>query len=176
MKRSLFIIVSDVLFFAAVFAILLTVLTSGDGSGTQKTVFGLSYYTVISRSMQDEIPKDSFILVKETDPKKLNVGDNITFMRDSNTSITHKIIDIFESSDGRGFKTMGVNNSQPDRDIVHESNVNGKVILVIPALGALMAYFGNNFHVVLIFYCLCIICSFGLRGLLIKRMERARNG
>jgi signal peptidase len=125
--------------------------------------------------MQDEIPKDSFILVKKIDPLKLEVGNNITFMRDSDTSVTHKIIDIYESSEGRGFKTMGVNNSQPDRDIVHESNIIGKVIFVVPALGALMTYIGENIHVVLVFYCLCVLCSFGLRGLLIKRMERAKT-
>ena len=131
-KRSKASVISGILFYAAVLLILLSALIPGS-NGSPKTIMGYSYFTVLTSSMQDEIPKDSLILVKEVDPQKLKAGDNITYMRDPKTSVTHKIMSIYENYQGsgnRGFQTKGVNNQNPDKDIVNESKVVGKVVLV----------------------------------------------
>jgi len=169
-QRSIFALISDMLFYLAIFTVLVAILTSApvNGSGSAKMVMGYSYFTVLTRSMQDEIPKGSFILVKQTDPQDLNIGDNITFMKDANTSVTHKIADIYENyedSGVRGFQTKGVNNPYPDKDIVYESNIIGKVILVLPSVGAAISYIRANIYIVFIIFGLCILLSFLLRGL-----------
>ena len=169
-KRSIFALVSDMLFYLAILMVLFSALTyaPGNGNGSPRMFLGYSYFTVLTPSMQDEIPKGSFILVKETDPRELNIGDNITFMKDANTSVTHKIADIYENyenSGARGFQTKGVNNVNPDRDIVYESNIVGKVILVIPAAGAVISYLRAHIYIVFIIFGLCVILSFLLRGL-----------
>jgi len=164
--------IADLLFYAAIFIILLSVLTSGADRGTPKVIMGWSYYTVLSGSMQDEIPKNSLILVKHTDPGSLMVGDNITFMSDHNKSVTHKIVEIYENyedSGGRGFKTQGTNNPRPDDDIVYEVNVVGKVMLALPEAGALMRSFVTNVHLVYITIGLCLIFSFLIRGIFSKK-------
>jgi len=168
--------ISDILFYFAVFMIMLSVFTSGSENGAPKKVFGYTYFTVLSGSMQKEIPKGSFILVKETDPQDLKVGDNITFMRDRNTSVTHKIMDIFEDhqhSGARGFETMGVNNAAPDEDIVYEANVVGKVVLVLPAVGSLMARLSENILAIFIIFGLCVAFSFCIRGVFMKTRGKA---
>jgi len=132
---------------------------------------GYSYFTVLTSSMKDEIPKGSFILVRQTDPRKLGVGDNITFMKDAKTSVTHKIINVYENhenSGGRGFQTKGVNNFEPDKDIVYAKNVVGKVALVLPAAGTAILALRENIYIVFIIFGLCTLLSFLLRILFAK--------
>ena len=170
-KRGLFTTISDVLFSLAIIMILAVVLMSGSNGGTPITILGYSYFSVQSPSMQDEIPKGSFILVKHVDPQSLKVGDNITFMVDRTTSWTHKINDIYENYDhsrARAFQTRGVNNSGPDEDLVYEANVVGKVILAIPVLGAILMNLGQNVFLIFIIFGLCILFSFLIRGVFIK--------
>jgi signal peptidase len=164
-------IVSDVFFYVAILIIFIQILTSDGTSGAPKMIFRYSFFTVVSESMQDEIPKGSFIVVRRTEPAQLSIGDNITYMRDSSTSVTHQIIDIYEDFQGggsRGFQTKGVNNLNPDPGIVHESNVLGKVVFVIPVAGAIISYLNTNILLLVVIFVLCIILSFSLRGLFAK--------
>jgi len=165
-------VASDALFYAAVLLILITVLTSGS-EGSPKSIFGFSYFTVVSRSMQDEIPMGSFILVKETDANKLKVGDDITFMRDGKI-VTHKIDEIDEDyADGeRGFVTKGVNNANPDSEIVKAKDVIGRVVFSLPVAGAAMASLGENIYLVIIGFGLCVITSFCLRWVSARKMHK----
>jgi len=169
-KRSIFALISDMLFYLAIFMVLVAILTSapGNNNGKVRMFMGYSYFTVLSPSMQDEIPKGSFILVKKTDPKELKIGDNITFMKDANNSITHKITEIYENYENSGataFQTKGVNNANPDKDIVYEANIVGKVVFVIPGAGAAISSLRENIYIVFIIFGLCILLSFLLRGL-----------
>jgi len=175
-KRGLFTAISDMLFSLAIIIILFIVLLPGPDSGAPKTVFNYSYFTVLSPSMQDEIPQGSFILVKQVDPRELQAGDNITYMSDLSTSVTHKIVAIYENYDGsgvRGFQTQGVNNLNPDREIVYEANVVGKVVLVIPVAGAVLSNLGENAFLVFILFALCVLLSFFLRGVFTRSAKRS---
>lgn len=168
-KNGIFSLISDALFYLALLVIILSIFSSGLNSGAPKSAFGYAFFTVVSRSMQDEIPKGSFILVKQT--KDIEVGDTITFMRDFSTSVTHKVIAVYENYENTGFKgfqTKGVNNLNPDATIVHELNVVGKVIFVLPGAGAMFSYLKANLHIVLIIFGLSLIFSFSIRGLFVK--------
>jgi signal peptidase len=167
-KYRLLTILSDILFYAAILVVLFSAITSKPADGAPKTAMGYSYFTVLTTSMQSEIPKGSFILVREIDPLDLIVGDNITFMRSDSVPVTHKIIDIYDNYEGSGerwFQTMGVNNINPDKDLVHEDAVLGKVKLVLPGLGAVISYMNSNIILVCIIYGLCVLLSFCFRGL-----------
>jgi signal peptidase len=170
-RRGLLTSISDMLFSLAMFMILLVVLTSGSGNGAPKKFFNYSYFTVVTPSMQDEIPQGSFILVKQVDPLELKEGDNITYMADQSTSVTHKILNIYEnygSSGARGFTTYGINNANPDEDIVYEANVVGKVIFVLPVAGAVLTKLGENVFLVFLIFGLCVLFSFLIRGLFVR--------
>ena len=137
-----------------------------------KVLFGYSCFTVLTGSMQDEIPKDSFIIVHKTDPSYLQIGDNITFTKGTGTYVTHKIVDIrenYENSRIRGFQTKGTNNLNPDDDIVFGRDIVGKVVFVLPWVGTAISYLSTHLYVVLIVFVLFMIMSFSLRGLFKKR-------
>jgi signal peptidase len=176
-KRGTVAIISDILFYLAILVVLATTALAGQGDGTPKMILGYADFTVLTSSMEGEIPKGSFILVHRTDSQSLQVGDNITFMRDASTSVTHKIIDIYEDyqdSGDRGFQTKGVHNTNPDKDIVYADKIIGKVVLVIPFVGALLLYLRSNLHLVFIIFGVFILLSFCLRWLFAK--TKKRNG
>ena len=177
-KRASLNAVSDMLFSTAIIMILFMVLLSGADGGTPKNIFDFYCFTVLSPSMQDEIPQGSFILVKKTDPFDLKTGDNITFMADKSTSVTHKIAGIYENyagSGARGFLTKGVNNLKADQDVVFAVNVVGKVVFVLPAAGAALSYLNDNVFLVFIIFGLVMILSFLLRGIFVRPAEKLAN-
>ena len=160
---------SDVIFYMAIVAILAIAMFSSSG-GAPKTVMGFSCLSVLSSSMQDEIPMGALILVRKTNPQNLAIGDNITYMRGQNNSVTHKIVDIVEGSGAsKAFVTKGVNNVNPDKEVVHGANVVGKVVLCVPAAGAAISIFKANIFLVAVMFGLCMIISFCLRGLSFRK-------
>jgi len=127
--------------------------------------------------MQDEIPQDSLILVRSTAPDKLKVGDNITYMRGWGPSVTHKIEKIYEdyqNSGSLGFRTKGTNNAEPDKDIIREGDIIGKVILTLPAMGAALSYLGKNIHIVYVMFGLCIVIYLAVHAA--QKRKKKGNG
>ena len=173
--RELFAAVSDMLFSLAIIMIVFMVIAPVTGGGTPRGVFDLYCFTVLTPSMQDEIPQGSFILVKKTDPATLHTGDNVTFMADRYTAVTHKIAGIYENYGGsgaRGFMTKGVNNPGADHDVVYAANVVGKVVFVLPKAGNVLSYLSDNVFCAFIIFGLCVLLSFLLRGFVQKPQSR----
>ena len=163
-RRSKFAIVSGILLGLAILLTILSVLTSSE----------YSFFTVLTTSMQDEIPKGSLILVRREDPSNLKTGDNITFMRDWKTSVTHKIIDIYENYEDTGvlgFRTKGTNNEYPDAEIVYAENIVGKVVYTLPGAGNVMAFLGENNLMVIAILAFLILATLTLS--IMSRYTRA---
>ncbi|MBR2987253.1 MAG: signal peptidase I [Clostridia bacterium] len=101
-------------------------------------LFGIHPYTVLSGSMEPAYHVGSLVYVVKADPEDLKVGDDITYMLNSSTVVTHRIVEILPDEDDPTvlrFRTKGIANNTEDGTPVHENNVIGKVIFTIPALG-----------------------------------------
>lgn len=106
-------------------------LIRGGKSGAPVSIKGVSIHRILTGSMEPELPQGSLIVTYRMDPQKLEIGDDITYMKDAETSITHKIVGIveqYEETGERAFITQGITNSEPDKDPVPAVNVVGKVI------------------------------------------------
>ena len=57
-------------------------------------LIGLHPFVVLSGSMEPEYHVGSLIYVKSVDYKTLQVGDDITYMLDEDTVVTHRIIEV----------------------------------------------------------------------------------
>ncbi len=120
-----------------VLAIILAILLVG------VRVVGLQVFTVLSGSMEPEYHTGSLIYVRKVDTKKLEVGDDITFMVNEDTIATHRIVEILPDETDPTvirFRTQGIANKDPDGTPVHYKNVIGQPIFTIPYLGFLSAY------------------------------------
>ncbi|MBE6559931.1 MAG: signal peptidase I [Ruminococcaceae bacterium] len=109
-------------------------------------LFGLQVFTVLSGSMEPVYHVGSLIYVKSIDPMELHAGEDITFMLDEDTVVTHRIVGIVPDENDPSvirFRTQGVANDQEDGSLVHYRNVIGKPVFTIPYLGYLANYIQN---------------------------------
>ena len=107
----------------------LFVRTTSDGA--PRSLAGYSGMIVLTESMQSEIPKGSLVIAQQVDPETLQIGDDITYMANQTTSVTHRIVGInenYENTGQRAFQTQGIMNDQPDSQPVPAVNVVGKVV------------------------------------------------
>ncbi len=107
-----------------------------------RPAFGL--YTIISPSMEKTLNiYDVIVNVKVKKESDIKVGDIITFISSSTSSkgmtITHRVIEITDSENGKLYKTKGDNNVSPDPQPATFDNIIGKVIFKIPQLGRLQS-------------------------------------
>ncbi len=109
-------------------------------------LFGLQPFVVLSGSMEPEYHVGSLIYVKSVDYKALQVGDDITYMLDKDTVVTHRIIEVLvdeEDPETLRYFTQGIANDVPDATSVHYKNIIGKPLFAIPYLGYVSNYIQN---------------------------------
>jgi signal peptidase len=132
-------------------AVLLAFFYSGS-KGSGKTFGPFAYYTVLTTSMQDVYPQGSLVTswaVKPNEPLQagLESGSDIIFAKDDQTIVVHRIVEImedYEESGYRAFRTQGVNNPNPDTWITYEGNVIGRVTWHLPYAGNTLAMIAEN--------------------------------
>ncbi|GIW62509.1 MAG: S26 family signal peptidase [Patescibacteria group bacterium] len=97
---------------------------------------GLKFYVVQSGSMSPTINIGDIIVVNPQ--HRYFQNDVITFKTDSNSIVTHRIVEV--KDDNKEFVTKGDANRSIDQGTVMAKSVIGKVIYVIPKLGYLSAF------------------------------------
>lgn len=123
--------------------------------GNYKPLYGA--YVIVSPSMVPTIKVQDAVVVKNVPAEKLRKGDIITFIstdsRYAGLTVTHRIIDIEKSDDGKFlFRTKGDNNNTPDDALVTEDNIDGRVFLKIPKIGYLQYFLSQSYG-----WLLCIV-------------------
>ena len=141
-------VVFECLFYLVLIVIVAFVYTAGTGNASgPRSLFGYTASTVLTGSMQSELPQESLIITKQVDPNTLKVKDNITFLQENGSTVTHKIVGIYENYDQRGmraFITQGTENGMADDEVVWADNVVGKVIWHNLFLGQAINYVKSN--------------------------------
>ena len=140
-------IIGEVVFYGLLLLLIVAALfvrTTSDGA--PKSLAGYSGMIVLTESMQSEIPKGSLVIAQQVDPETLQIGDDITYMANQTTSVTHRIVGIIENYEGTGqraFQTQGIMNSEPDKQMVPAANVVGKVVFHSETLGVVASFISS---------------------------------
>lgn len=130
--------------------------------------FGISCYTVVTGSMEPNVPVGSVVYAKATDPQLLETGEIIVFYDGRNNApIVHRIVE--NQSNLNQVITKGDANDSIDITPVYYNNIVGKVVLHIPVLGRLLSLLGTGMGKVAMF--LLIIAGF----LLCEAARRLRD-
>ena len=112
--------------------------------GESPSIFGYSFYYVLTESMEPEINAGDMILGKCTAPEDLKIGDVVTYHGESGAMkdkiITHKIIEI----DDDIFVTKGVANDVADPPI-NASQIMSRYVVTIPLAGELFSVINSKF-------------------------------
>ncbi|CAD5901655.1 signal peptidase I [Carnobacterium maltaromaticum] len=116
-------------------------------SGVPRNIVGYAPMTILTKSMQSVYPQHSLVVTKVTEPKELVIGDDITYIKENNTTVTHRIIGINENymdTGERGFETKGVENPRKDEEVIRAENVIGKVVFSSIVLGKILLFVREN--------------------------------
>ena len=117
------------------------------------------------------------ILVKETEPDKIKIGDDVTYEGEKGSMkgmlVTHRVIDIEEVDGKRVFHTQGIANNLED-PVVNEDQVNGVVQTKMYILSLICMLLNNKY---VFYFCgilpLTIYVAFRIfKGKRVKRIER----
>lgn len=144
-------------------------------SGAPVSIFGVSFHNVLTSSMEDSIPKGSLVITYQVDPKKLNIGDDITYMRNEKVSVTHRIVGIIEkygNMNERAFETQGTMNQEPDTYPVPAVNVVGKVVFHSYTLGVITQFLKQYWIYIVVILGLLYALVKSLKSVLKKEIEQ----
>jgi signal peptidase len=91
-------------------------------------------------SMEPTIGLGSAIVIGPVDPATLAAGDVVSMqVGPERTTYTHRIVAVVDHADGRWIRTQGDANPAPDPTLVPARAVIGRVELVVPLAGYLIA-------------------------------------
>ena len=170
-------LISDVIFYMTLIMLVVLAFVFSGGDGNSRQLGGYRLFEVLTSSMESVYPRGSIILVKETPVGELVVGDDITFLREDNSVITHRIIEIeenHEETQNRGFVTQGVDNAAPDDEVVLAQNVVGRVIRGFPRVGTILSWIGDNLWLILFLFLSLMSLSFFIK-LFWREQKKIKN-
>lgn len=114
-------------------------------------------FVVGSSSMNPIIETGDAVLVNDISPTAIEEGDVITFIDGDRATIqagqagsnlvTHRVIDIEQTTQGPAFKTKGDANEEADRGYVPASALVGRVMATIPYIGHVIVFAGTQLGV-----------------------------
>ena len=147
---------SAIFYFALIALVIIAFVYSGSGDVGKR--FGpFAFHSILTDSMESVYPVGTLIFSWQVKPEEtLNAGlangDDIVFTAQDGRVYAHRIIEImndFEDSGQRGFRTQGVNSPNPDSFVTFEGNVIGKIFFSIPYLGGILGIIAENIYFVL---------------------------
>jgi len=169
--------IKNFLYYGLLIAIVVTAYFVGNTTNQPRTVFGYSVFTVLTGSMRSEIPEGSLIITKYTDPNQIEVGDDITYLREDLSTVTHRVVEIYENynnSGVRGFRTKGIDNPMADTNIIHPNNILGVVVFHVAGVGSFFVYVQQNPLLIVLIGIILIALVYTIRYICWNRKSRRR--
>ena len=100
-------------------------------SNNEQAIGGFRIFNVATGSMIPKYQVGDVLIVKETPIEVLKVGDDVTYLGKVNSFagrvVTHQIIEIEESTEGKIFHTKGIANEAED-PVITGDQIYGKVV------------------------------------------------
>ena len=124
-------------------------------SGKVPSAFGYSVVNIVSGSMEDEIPKDSYILIKKIDAHEVKRGDVICFYSTDpmiyGMPNTHRVVeDPIKTDEGYEFVTRGDANLIDDKVTAKGDRLIGIYVKKLDGLTAFSEFLSGNFIIFVI--------------------------
>lgn len=129
---------------------------------------GYHLYDVQTGSMVPALPVHSVIYVRSCDPSEIQAGDIITFQTESASDrvMTHRVAAI--DTEAQTFTTKGDANEAVDQTPVPFSNLTGKVMFHIPALGSVAAFIQSATGIAT---CVCVFAGVMIMWIIADRLK-----
>ena len=111
------------------------------GIGLMAVLLNARPMVVTGASMMPAVNQGDALVVRQAEADAIQVGDIITFQNFGRQSLTtHRVIDIRKIAGNTWYQTQGDHNDIADQDLTPHGAVIGKVRLVLPRVGYLLAF------------------------------------
>ena len=142
--------------------ILIVVFLSAHFRGEVPRIFGYSVMHIVSDSMETTIEKDTYILIKRTDPADVEIDDIICFYSTDPQIYgypnTHRVVAEPTVSDGvYQYVTKGDKANDPDRVPATGDRLIGVYVRTLGAFTAMMHFVTKN--MILLFAAMFLVCA-----------------
>lgn len=107
-------------------------------------LFGIQSFTVFSNSMEPTFQTGDIVIIRDTDPDDIQVGDVVTFRQSENKYITHRVNKISQYQGNMLFTTKGDANNTTDEEQVPTSSIMGKKLFHIPYIGYVATFISSK--------------------------------
>lgn len=104
---------------------------------------GWKLYSIQTGSMEPSYPVGMMIVVEPVGFEQLSEGDVVTFVREDNIVVTHRVVEIDKQT--QMLTTKGDNNNVTDSAPVSYKNVVGRVKFGIPSVGYFVLVLNTTF-------------------------------
>ncbi len=146
MKKAVSIVKISFISILALLLVLILIPTVSRLFGVQNPkIFGFMMANVSSGSMEPTFYKGDSIITHEQDDYE--VGDIILFVGADGWNVTHRIVE--ENADGT-YTTKGDNNNSNDTNPVQKSQIEGKVVAILPGMGFVVSELQGGWGIALI--------------------------
>lgn len=152
-------IILFIIFIVVIYNIILLGISSV-GEDKSFNLFGYKAYIITSESMKPKIEIGDVIIVKKVGEEEINTDDIIAFKIDNELTNTHRIINIIDENGQKRYITKGDNNREEDIEEVSYDEIQGKVVMVIPALGNVVNFMQDKIIVLVVVLIILIIALF----------------
>lgn len=115
-------------------------------------IFGYKFYIIKSGSMEPTIEVLDAVITKYSQDIKL--GDIIA-INDSNNVVIHRVVESNTQDGETIYKTKGDNNNTIDKGDIKTSEIDGKVVLIVPKIGKAIVFMKS--HLIIFVYIIAII-------------------
>lgn len=155
--------------------LLIAVLALQRFSNNEKAIGGFRIFNVATESMVPKYLVGDVLIVKEAEINDLKIGDDVTYLGKQGTFngrvVTHQIIAIDETEEGKIFHTKGIANEAEDPTITGEQ-IYGKVIYKCVIISLLTKLMNNMtaFYIV-VFVPFAILVSLQLKESMLGKSE-----
>jgi signal peptidase I len=100
---------------------------------------GLQVFAIRSGSMTPTIPVGAAVIAFHAEPGSIRAGEIVTIRADNGVVFTHRVVEVDESEVDVWLRTKGDANTTPDAAPVPLASVIGRVSLIVPFAGYVIA-------------------------------------
>ena len=158
-------IFANLLFYFTLVGVIISILLFAGGMLGNRTIGGIRLVNMTTPSMAGVYPTESLLIVREVPTDELRIGDDITFLKSSVESMTHRIVEVHEDEEARGgrtFITKGVHDSEAEEEVA-AAHVLGKVSNSIPQLGPPVEWARANLQYIVLGFIVSAISAFAIK-------------
>lgn len=119
--------------------------------GVQPSILGYKFFVVLTGSMSPALEVGDLVIVEDTEPEAIAVGDVITYSVGNDTVVTHRVKEVIDDNQIQ-FVTQGDANNVEDMNPVSHEDLIGKVVYQFGGIGSKIQFIQDNILIIVGFF------------------------